>query len=122
MTEQKKEKSKSLKKDEVKKTVLSKTQKQDEAGKIVLNKPFTYEGKEYKELVVDLDSLTGNDVIALEKEARASGDRTPVLEFSKSYLAALAARLWGVPTEVVLGLSYRDFAALTMTLQDFLME
>ena len=35
--------------------------------KHIFNKPFTFEGKEYKELDLNLEGLTGDDLISVEK-------------------------------------------------------
>lgn len=86
---------------------------------VKLKKPVTFEGAEYKELKMDFDSLTGRDMLAAEKEARAMGDRSPIAEFSKLYLASVAARAAKVPIELILDLPAVEFTAITVNVQTF---
>ena len=53
--------------------------------KITLKKPIHFEGEEIKELDMDLDSLTGRDMIEAQKEIQSMD--VPVQEFNKEYLA-----------------------------------
>ena len=41
--------------------------------KHIFNKPFTFEGKEYKELDLNLEGLTGDDLISVERELTVTG-------------------------------------------------
>lgn len=90
--------------------------------KIVLSKTYSFEGKEYTELTLDFDSLTGRDVINAEKEARILGDNTPLPEFSKTYQAVLAAKAAKVSVDMLMSLNVRDFTLVTLMVQDFLLE
>lgn len=93
-----------------------------EFEKVILSKPFSFEGKEYTELVLDLDSLTGNDMINAAKESRVIGDTSAVPEMSKTYLVVLAARAAKVPVDMLLALPGKDFSKVTIRVQDFLFE
>lgn len=91
---------------------------------IKLSKPFTFEGKEYAELILDLDGITGRDLIKAEAEARiiAGPAAAPVAELSKPYHAVVAAKAAGVPVDLILALPAKDFTKITMAVQDFLLE
>ena len=88
---------------------------------IQLKKPFMLDGKVTKELKLDLDKLTGKDMIAAEKEVRAKGDTTPSVSLSMLYHAALAARLLGCPVDELEALQGQDFARVTMEVAGFLL-
>jgi len=92
--------------------------------KIVFRKPFTFEGKEYKELTLDLDSLTGKDIINASTEARLleQGDFSPVLELSKAFQAVIAAKAAKVPVEMLLSLPAKEFSNITLLVENFLFE
>lgn len=90
--------------------------------KITLSKPFKWEGVEYKSIDLALDDMTGRDLISAEKESRAMGDRTPVAEFSKLYLATVAAKAAKLPSDMLLALPARDFTAVTSLVQGFFMQ
>jgi hypothetical protein len=89
---------------------------------IEFRKPFTFEGKEYNNIVLDLDSLTGRDLIKAEAESRviAGPSPSPMTEFSKPYNAVVAAKAAKVPVDMILDLPAREFTSVTVTVQDFL--
>jgi len=89
--------------------------------KIEFDKPHTFEGKEYAELQLDLDNLSGRDLISAGKEARAMGDNSPVVELSKIYHAVVAAKAARVPADLILSLPVKEFTRVTMAVQDFLL-
>ena len=86
---------------------------------IKFENPIEFEGKKYPELVMKLDDLTGNDLLAAEKESRAMGDKTAVPELSKQYLATVAARAAKVPVEMIMGLPAKHFTRVTLGVQSF---
>jgi hypothetical protein len=89
--------------------------------KIIFSKPCVFEEKEYKEINLDLESLTGQDLITAANQARLLGDNSPVPELSKTYLAVVAAKAGKVPVDMILSLPAKDFTAITMTVQNFLL-
>lgn len=89
---------------------------------IVLSRPFTFDGKEYTELILDLDSLTGRDLLKAEAEARIISGPSPVSEFSKSYNAVVAAKAAKVMVDMIFDLPAKDFTRVTLLVQDFLLE
>ncbi len=84
---------------------------------ITLSHPVNYKDTELHTLDLDLDSLTGNDLIAVEDTLRASGQ---VNLFSQSYFAAIAARSAHIPVEVLKGLPVKDFMKVTSEVINFL--
>lgn len=91
-------------------------------NKVTLKKPFEFEGQTYSELVLDLDSLTGQDMIDAEAEARAAGDRSIMLETSKTYLAIVAAKAGKVPVDMLKNLPAKEFTKITAQVQSFFFE
>ncbi|MBQ8693076.1 MAG: phage tail assembly protein [Synergistaceae bacterium] len=92
--------------------------------KIKLTRELSVRGESLTELELDLDKLTGQDIIEVEKQIDTAGDgRALVLpEYSKVYLAAVAARALKVPREALNMLTARDFTRLTQAVQNFLMR
>jgi hypothetical protein len=88
---------------------------------IKLSKPFTFEEKEYTEIKLDLESLTGRDLISAEAEARIIAGPSPVSELSKPYNAVVAAKAAKVPIDMILDLPAKEFTIVTMSVQDFLL-
>lgn len=89
---------------------------------IKLSKAITFEENEYTELNLDLEGLTGEDLVQAEKEYAADGGTAPVLELSKGYLSIVAARAAKVPAALMNKLPAKDFSKITITVQNFLFE
>ena len=85
--------------------------------KITLSHPVPYKDTQLDSLDLDLDALTGNDLIAIEDSLRASGQ---VNLFGQSYFAAIAARSAHIPLEVLKALPVRDFMKVTSEVINFL--
>jgi len=90
--------------------------------KIKLSQPITVKGTEVKELNLDFDKLTGNDIINASREAQLLGENIVVPEFSKQYLAIVAAKASGINVEDINNLPARDFTAITIAVQNFLLK
>ena len=90
---------------------------------IKLVKPIQYDGEEIKELNLDFDSLTGQDLLDAEKEGLESNKKVaPVKEFDKCYLSIVAAKAAGVATDMMPLLGAKDFTKITVRAQDFLLK
>jgi len=93
---------------------------------IKLSKPVQFEGKEYKELVLDVDSLTGNDIELAENQFIAQNAQiaaqTPLKDLSKGFQAILAARAAKVPVEMIKALPAKDYSKVTIVIQNFLLS
>lgn len=87
-----------------------------------LSKEYEFEEKKYQLLNLDLEGITGNDMIAAEKEAKLLDPEIRVPELSKTYLAVLGAKAAKVPVDFILKLNAKDFSALTLEVQNFLLS
>lgn len=91
--------------------------------KIKLAKTIQYDGLEIKELNLDFDSLTGQDLLNAEKEAIAlNKSASPIKEFDKGYLSIVAAKAASIPTDIMPLLSAKDFTKATVQAQNFLLN
>ena len=87
-----------------------------------LKKPITYDGKEVTELELNFDNLTGQDLIDAASEARTRGDKSVVIELSKTYQSVVVAKAAGVLPDLIVALGAKDFATATNSAQAFLLE
>lgn len=87
-----------------------------------LSKPTTYEGTEYKELTLDFESLTGEDLENAAMEFQANGNSASVMELSKPYLAIVVGKAAKVPTQMIRKLSAKDYSKVTVRAQNFLLR
>ncbi|MBU2701688.1 hypothetical protein Ga0466249_002807 [Sporomusaceae bacterium BoRhaA] len=87
-----------------------------------LAKPITKDGTEITELNLDFDKITGNQIIAAEKEARMLGDTTPDACYSKTFQAVIAAKAADQPLIVddILAMNGMDFINITTQAANFL--
>jgi hypothetical protein len=92
---------------------------------IVLSKTVQFEGREYKELFLDVDSLTGNDIEQAESQFIAQNPQiaaqTALKELSKGFQAILAAKATKVPVELIKALPAKDYSKITTKIQNFLL-
>lgn len=94
-------------------------------NKYVLLRPIVFEENEIKELIIDFESLDGDDLIA--------ADRAAVVTFQGSYVpgafrqgnpifqACVVARAANVHVDVIRKLKVQDFTELTLRAQNFLL-
>lgn len=85
-------------------------------------KPFNFEGKEYTGLDLDLDGLTGQDLLDCEKQVGSAGAQSLVMETNKTYLTYIAARAAKVLPDLILALPAKEFSKLTVQVQGFLLS
>lgn len=91
--------------------------------KITFSKPFSYEGKEYEDLTLDIENMTGEDLESVERLLVTTGTPAPsVPELNKTFQALLAARAAKVPIEMIRALPARDYSKVTIAVGNFLME
>ncbi|MBR3767526.1 MAG: phage tail assembly protein [Clostridia bacterium] len=88
------------------------------------SKPFTFEGKTYKELSFDFDGLTGADSLAIESELSSLGKVVITPEFSGEYLIRLAVRACSekVGADVFTAMPLRDYNKIRGKARSFLMN
>ena len=80
--------------------------------KISLSKPLSVRGETFTELNLDLSGMTGRDLLDVEEGLKAKGINVPAWEYSRSFLAALAAKSLGIPSAALSELSIKDFNAV----------
>ena len=90
--------------------------------KITLKKAISATGKSIKELDLDLDSLTGNDLIEAEKQVMVADNIPVVMDFNRSFLISVAARASKIPADALKSLSAKDFSNITSEVQRFLLN
>ncbi|MGI6436410.1 MAG: phage tail assembly protein [Syntrophomonadaceae bacterium] len=89
--------------------------------RVKLSKVKTWEDVEYDALFLDLEGLTGNDLLQAEKEYASEGGTAPVVELNKGYLSLVAAKAAKVPVELIRDLPAKDFSQVTIMVQNFLL-
>lgn len=87
---------------------------------IKLQKPIEKDGHKIDKITLELDNLTGDDIIEAEKEARMRGDQNPNPLFSSQGLAVIAARASGMIADDIAKLAAPDFLMLTQVVSNFL--
>lgn len=86
---------------------------------ITLSKPITVKGKEVKVLKLDFDKVTGRDLLAQEKAAKALGVEPPIT-FAMTYQGLIAAKAAGVAYDDLLDMPGTDFNAMILAASSFL--
>ena len=79
--------------------------------KITLSQPVNYKNSQLSELDLELDALTGQDLIDIESSFTAQGKTVQM--FSQGYFAAIAAKASHLPPEVIKSLPVKDFMKIT---------
>lgn len=88
-----------------------------------LSKPIEFDGKNIESLSLNLEGLTGADIMLCEQEFRdrcRPGEIVELIEVNKLFLSILAARAAKVPFDVMAALSAKDFCRITVEVQAFL--
>lgn len=88
--------------------------------KIKLYTPFVKDGVTVVDLNLDLERLTGQDILESEQEARIRGDRNPNPLFSSLGNAIIAARASGHVPDDIINLKVQDFLQVTTVVNNFL--
>jgi len=87
-----------------------------------LLKPVTINGVEFKNLTLDFDSLTGADLEDLASIRGSIPNDGSTSEYSKTYLANVAARAAKINVNELRGFSAPDYTAITMLAYGFLTQ
>lgn len=97
------------------------TEKEDESNIIMLSKPIG----NIKQIILDLESLTGNSLTNIEKtwrkECRRKDNTSFVKEIDGTYLAMVAAVASKTSYSLIQKLSAKDFTKITMRVSSFLL-
>lgn len=99
--------------------------KEETAGTYLhkFKKPFKWEGKEYKTLLFDFESLTGNDFIAVDREVtQKMGTTVIVAAVSAPFLMTMAARAAGVGSDMLEALPLYDFNKIISKARNFMLS
>ena len=90
--------------------------------KIKLKKPIRHQGQEVSEIDLDLDALTGDDLIAVEDQIfKTGGNPLQNTDLSRVYHITVAARALHMPVETLRGMCARDFARVVNEVRNFLL-
>lgn len=89
--------------------------------KVELSKPYQFDGVEYKEIELDLDSLTGRDVSAAKKDWARQGNFAAITAVDVDFCACLAAKACKQPVEFVEGLPAKDYCRVAQEVSNFLL-
>lgn len=90
--------------------------------KIKLMKPLKIDGKEIEALELKLDELTGEDILKVDMELRASGDLRGFDHiYNQNVLLLIASKASGILPDDLKKLSAPDFLEVTFTVRNFLM-
>lgn len=87
----------------------------------VFKKPYTFEGKEYKSIKIDLDNLKGSDFAAAKKAFTAGGGFAAVPAADSEFCALILERVTKLPLEFFQGLPVAEYVKLTQTVSNFLL-
>lgn len=74
------------------------------------------------ELTLDFSRINGYTLIKAGKDARKEEPTLVMLQFSQYYLAAIASAAAGVKIDDILGMGAKDFTAVTLAVQNFLLQ
>ena len=77
--------------------------------KLELTQAIKYHDEELKALDLELENLTGADVLNVESELKAAGENVAAWEYSRVFLLGVAARACHLPFEVMKTLGLNDF-------------
>lgn len=87
---------------------------------IKLQKPLQKDGQAVDKLSVNIENLTGNDIMNVEKELALRGNTSPNPLFSTEGLAIIAAKASGQIAEDIFNLCAPDFLMVTNSVSNFL--
>ncbi|QCT03814.1 hypothetical protein E6C60_3103 [Paenibacillus algicola] len=92
---------------------------------IKLSRAITWEDTEYKELTLDFDGLSGDDIMAIESDFMdfIAGQKNVFVKYKTEhpgYHAVVAAKASGVNPLMLKKLTARDFLKVTGAAKDFL--
>lgn len=90
--------------------------------KHTFKKPYNFEGQDFEELEVPLDSLTGKDLSIAKSQWALAGNFSPMPSTDLDYCAAIAARASKQPIEFFEQMPAREFNKITQAVSNFLNE
>jgi hypothetical protein len=86
--------------------------------------PYIFEGETHEGIDLDLDGLKGSDLEKAQEIVSVQRKRmgSAVPELSKAYCAQVAALSAKVPCEFISGLPAKEYARVTLEVQNFLLD
>ena len=87
---------------------------------INLSAPLNYKDTELHSLELDLENMTGYDLLSVEDDLRIQGVNIPAWEYSRTFLINIAAKSSHVPVEVLKGMKLADFTRVINEVLNFL--
>lgn len=87
---------------------------------ITLTRGVSYKDTELESLTLDLDSLTGNDLVDAESNLRRTHPDAPL--WGTQHTAYIAAKAAHIPGEVIMKLPIRDFMKVNAAVMNFFGE
>lgn len=90
--------------------------------KIEFKTPYNFEGKEYNEVELDLDSLTGKDFNDLTRQLKGSGWFAPIPAADPEFCMHIAARAAKLPLEFFESLPVGAYGVTVQKVSNFLMS
>lgn len=88
--------------------------------KITLTKAISYQDKELKQLDINLEDLTGQDLLDVEEQLKRKNITVNAWEYSRVFLLAVAAHAARVPMEAMKTMNVKDFTAVINEVLSFL--
>lgn len=89
--------------------------------KFVFEKPYEFEGKEYKEIELDLDSLKGSDIAAVKQQFTTAGNFAAIPSADSEFCALLGARVANLPIEFFQQMPAKTYCKITQEISNFLL-
>ena len=89
---------------------------------IILKHPITHEEKELKEIRLDMDNMTGEDLAQAEREYLALGGQPTAHSLSLVFCQHLAARASGMSVDTIRALKISDSQRVISEVQAFLFD
>lgn len=86
-----------------------------------LGRPHTFKGKEYQEFSIDLGSMTGDDMIAIDREMAVLSEPAVNPALSREFQVRMLARATGLPVKLFTSLPIPEFNVITTRVQNFLL-
>lgn len=80
-----------------------------------------FEGKQYADINLDLESLTGADMSAVKREWTAAGNFSALVSTDMDFCACVAAKAAKLPLEFFTALPAKEYIKITQTVSNFLL-
>lgn len=96
-----------------------------ETGVLELSKTYVFNDKEYKELDLNIENLTGADLLKIERMYKTRLKKNEI-EFLKEnntvFLVSVASEITGIKYSDLLTLKAKDFGKMCVVLKSFLLS